>query len=68
MPWKDTKILEFNQYRKSDYVQSIIYADLESSTKRIDGCKFNSEKFFTTKVNKHIHCRYSFIRYGHLIV
>ena len=29
MPSKDTKILEFNEYRKSDKTPSIIYADLE---------------------------------------
>ena len=30
MPSKDTKILEFNKYRKSDKAPFIIYADLES--------------------------------------
>ena len=29
MPSEDTKILEFNQYRKSDKTPSIIYVDLE---------------------------------------
>ena len=29
MPSEDTKILEFNQYQKSDKVRFIIYADLE---------------------------------------
>ena len=29
MPSEDTKILEFNQYQKSDKVPFIIYADLE---------------------------------------
>ena len=29
MPSKDTKMLEFNQYQKSDKAPFIIYADLE---------------------------------------
>ena len=28
MPFEDTKILEFNQYQKSDKAPVIIYADL----------------------------------------
>ena len=56
---KDTKILEFNQYWKSDRTSSIIYADLESLIKRTDGCNYNSEKSSTTKVGKHILCSYS---------
>ena len=34
-----TKILEFNQYDKSDKAQFIIYADLEFLIEKIDGCK-----------------------------
>ena len=30
MPFKDTKILELNQFHNSDKTRSIIYADLES--------------------------------------
>ena len=30
MPFKDTTIVEFNQYKKSDKTPFIIYADLES--------------------------------------
>ena len=29
MPFEDTKILDFNQYQKSDKAPFIIYADLE---------------------------------------
>ena len=29
MPSEDTKVLEFNQYRKSDKAPFIIYADLQ---------------------------------------
>ena len=39
--FKDTKILEFNQYQKSDKAPSIIYADLERLIEKIDVCKNN---------------------------
>ena len=35
MPFEDTKILEFNQYQKSDKTPFIIYADLESLIKKM---------------------------------
>ena len=54
MPSKDTKILEFNQYQKSDKAPFIIYADLECLIEKIDGCKNNPENSSTTKVSKHI--------------
>ena len=54
MPSKDTKILEFNQYQKSDKAPFITYADLESKIEKIDGCKNNPENSSTTKVRKHI--------------
>ena len=57
---EDTKISEFNQYRKSNETPSIIYADLESLIKRVGGRKNNSEKS-TTKVGKHIPCGYSML-------
>ena len=51
MPSEDTKILEFNQYKKSDKAPFIIYGDL----KRIDRCKNNTENSYTTtKVGEHI--------------
>ena len=34
MPSEDTKILEFNQYRKSEKTQGTIYVDLESLIKK----------------------------------
>ena len=36
MPSEDTKILEFNQYQKSDQIPFIIYADLECLIEHID--------------------------------
>ena len=43
MPSEDTKILEFNQYQKSDKAPYITYADLACLIEKIDGCKNNPE-------------------------
>ena len=43
MPSEDIKILEFNQYRKSDKAPFIIYADLKYLIVKIDVCKTNPE-------------------------
>ena len=43
MASEDTKILEFNQYKKSDKTQFIISTDLECIIEKIDGCKNNPE-------------------------
>ena len=59
MPSEDTKILEFNQYQKSDKAPIIIYADDECIIEMIDGCKSNAENSSTTKVNEHIPSRFS---------
>ena len=52
---QDIKILEFNQYQKSDKAPFIIYADLECMLEKIDGCKNNSEK----SSSKHIPSSFS---------
>ena len=54
LPSENTKILEFNQYKKSGKAQFIIYADLEYIIENIDGCKNNRENSSTTKVSEHI--------------
>ena len=54
MPSEDTKILKFNQYKKSDKAPFIIYADLECIIEKIDGCKNNPENSFVTKVGEYI--------------
>ena len=41
---KNTKILEFNQYQKSDKTPFINYADVQSLMEKIDGCRNNPEK------------------------
>ena len=53
MPSEDIKILEFNQYQKSDKAPFNIYADLECLIEKIDGCKNYPENSCTTKVSKY---------------
>ena len=43
MPFEHIKILEFNQYKKSDKAAFVIYADLECLIEKVDGCKSNPE-------------------------
>ena len=52
------RCVKINQCLKSDKAPSIIYADLESLIKRINGCKNNFDKSFTTKVGENIACGY----------
>ena len=56
MPSEDTRILEFNQYGKSDKAPFIIYADLECIAEKIeiDRCKNNPENSSTTKISERI--------------
>ena len=51
---EDTKILEFNQYQKSDKAPFLIYTDLECIIEKIDGCKTNPENSSKIKVSEHI--------------
>ena len=53
MPSEYTKILDFNQNKKSDAGTSIFYADLECITEKTDGCKNNPETSCTAKVSEH---------------
>ena len=50
---ENTKILEFNQYQKSNKEPFIIYADLECLIEKIYRCENNAENSFTTKVGEH---------------
>ena len=54
MSSEDTKILEFNQYQKSDKASFIICAGFECIIEKIDGCKNNPENSLTTKLSEHI--------------
>ena len=42
MPSEKDNILEFNQYMKSDKTRYIIYTDIESLIRKIDGCANSS--------------------------
>ena len=46
---EDPKILEFNQYQKSNKATFNTYADLEWKIEKIDGCKNNPKKFIYNK-------------------
>ena len=59
IPSEDTKILEFNQYRKSNKAPFIFYADLQCLIEKNDGCKNNTENSSTKKVGEHIPSRFS---------
>ena len=50
----DTKILEFNQYQKSNKTSFIIYVNLECIIEKVDWCKINPENLSTVKVSKHV--------------
>ena len=50
----NTKILEFNQYQKSDKAPFILYADLECIIEKIDECKNNPGSSSATKVTEQI--------------
>ena len=54
IPSKDTKILELDQYQKSDKTSFIIYADPEFLIEKIDGCKNNLENSSTKEVSEHV--------------
>ena len=47
---------EFNHYIKLDKMLYIIYADMESLVKKIDGSTNNPENSSTTKIDEHIPC------------
>ena len=54
MSSKDNKILEFNQYQKSDEAPFVICAILECLIEEIDGCRNNPENSSITKASEHI--------------
>ena len=58
MPSEKDNILGFNQYVKSDKMPYIIYANIESLIKKIDGCANIPENSSTTEIGEHIPCGY----------
>ena len=59
IPSETTKILEFNQYQKSDKAPFVIYVDLQCLLEKIDECKNNPENPSTTKVGEQIPSSFS---------
>ena len=51
--------LEFSPYMKSDKMPYIIYADIESLIKKLDGYASNPENSSATYIGEHIPCGYS---------
>ena len=56
MPSEISNILEFNKCVKLDQMPYIIYAEIESLIKNIDGYANNPEKSSTTKLGEDISC------------
>ena len=54
MPSEDTKILHFNEHRKSDKVPFIIHTGLQYTTEKIDGFKNNLESSSISKISEDI--------------
>lgn len=52
-------LVKFNQCLKSHKRACIIYADLVSLIKKLDGCANNRENSSTTKAGQRISCGYS---------
>ena len=54
MPSEKYDLLEFNQYMKSDKMPYIIYSDIESLIRKINGCANNPENSSSTNIGQHI--------------
>ena len=59
MPSEMDEILEFIQSMKSDKLPFIIYANIKSLVKKVDGCANNPENSSVKKIGEHIPCGYS---------
>ena len=67
MPSEDTKILELNQYKKSDKIPFVIYADLYCLIEKTDWCKVNPGSSSTTKNRlSFFHQVFQCLQYCHL--
>ena len=58
MPSEKDKILELNQYMKSDKMPYFIYGDIECLIRKIDSCANNPENSSTTNIGENIPCGY----------
>ena len=67
MPSEKDNILEFNQYMNSYKMPYLIYADIESLIRKINGFANNPENSSATKIGDYIPCRIQCQLYGLLI-
>ena len=58
MPSKKDNVLEFNHYMKSNKMPYIIYTDMKSLIRNIDGRANNAENYSTIKIGKLTSCEY----------
>ena len=54
MPSEDNKILEFNQYQKSDKIPSVTYAVVQSFVRKVDRLKIILKNYLSIKVGENI--------------
>ena len=59
MPSKKDSVLEFNHYMKPNKMPYIIYTDMKSLIRNIDGRANNAENYSTIKIGKLTSCEYS---------
>ena len=64
MPSENDKMLNFNQYMKSDKIPYIIYVGIQYLIKKIAGCTNNPESSSTKRLGELVPCRYSMIIFG----
>ena len=62
MPSEKDNILEFKQNMKSDKMSHIIYADIKSLIRKVNGCANNLEKYSTTEIGVHIPPGYAMLK------
>ena len=66
MSFEFTKILEFNQYQKSDKTPSISYVDLECIIEKSDGLEIIMKIHLHQKQANTFHQIFQFLQYLHL--
>ena len=60
MPKEGENILKFNSFQKQQAVPSVIYADFEAITKKVQCCKPNDDKSYTEVYQTHEDCGYGY--------
>ena len=59
LPSRRNNKLDFSQFMKSDKMPYIIYSEIESLIRNIDGCANNPEKSSSVKTGEHVPCENS---------